>query len=233
MTTHKNIKGILFDSGDTLVRPVGGKWWPGAQFHEILDNHDIRGLSWSRMEGALEEGIRYLDDHHHLMTVDEERDQFRTFYRIVLEHLGLHNPDTGLLSALAHARVDEVDFEVYNDTLPILDRMYENGFTLGIISDAWPSLERKYRLLNLRKYFKAFVISAQVGCCKPDKRIFVRAIAEMGLPPEKLLFVDDDPHYVKESIGLGLNGILMIRSDEPADADVEWVRNLEEIEELL
>ena len=39
-----------------------------------------RGLSWSRMEGALEEGIRYLDDHHHLMTVDEERDQFRTFY---------------------------------------------------------------------------------------------------------------------------------------------------------
>ena len=55
------------------------------------------------MEGALEEGIRYLDDHHHLMTVDEERDQFRTFYRIVLEHLGLRNPDISLLSALAHA----------------------------------------------------------------------------------------------------------------------------------
>lgn len=233
MIEHNEIKGILFDSGDTLVRPVGGKWWPGAQFHEILNNHNIRVLSWNRMEGAIAEGIRYLDDHHHLMTVDEERGQFRTFYRIVLEHLGLRNPDTDLLSALVHARVDEVDFEVYNDTLPVLDRMYENGFTLGIISDAWPSLERKYRLLNLRKYFKAFVISAQVGCCKPDKRIFVRAIAEMGLPPEKLLFVDDDLHYVKEAIGLGLNGILMIRSDEPADADVEWVRNLEEIEELL
>ena len=111
--------------------------------------------------------------------------------------------------------------------------MYENGFTLGIISDAWPSLERKYRLLDLRKYFKAFVISAQVGCCKPDKRIFVRAIAEMGLPPEKLLFVDDDPHYVKEAIGLGLHGILMVRSGEPTDADVEWVSNLEELEAFL
>ena len=233
MTKFQAVKGILFDSGDTLVRPIGGKWWPGAQFHEILNNHNIRGLSWSRLEDAIEEGIRYLDDHHHLMTVDEERDQFRTFYRIVLEHLGLHNPDTGLLSALAHARVDEVDFEVYNDTPPVLDRMYESGLTLGIISDAWPSLERKYRLLDLRKYFTTFVISAQVGCCKPDKRIFGRAIAEMGLPPEKLLFVDDDPHYVEEAIGLGLNGILMVRSDEPADADVEWVSNLEELEAFL
>ena len=204
MTKHQDIKGILFDSGDTLVRPIGGKWWPGAQFHEILDNHNIRGLSWSRLEDAIEEGIRYLDDHHHLMTVDEERDQFRTFYRIVLEHLGLHNPDTGLLAALAHARVDEVDFEVYNDTPPVLDRLYEQGHSLGIISDAWPSLERKYRMLDLRKYFKAFVISAQVGRCKPDKRIFGKAIAEMALPPEKLLFVDDDPHYVKEGDRVGI-----------------------------
>ena len=55
----------------------------------------------------------------------------------------------------------------------------------------------------------------------------------MGLPPERLLFVDDDPHYVKEAIGLGLIGILMDRSGEPTDVDVEWVRNLEEIEALL
>ena len=233
MTEHKEIKGIPFDSGDTLVHPIGGKWWPGAYFHEILNNHNIRGLSWNRMEHALEEGIRYLDDHHHLMTVDEERDQFRTFYRILLEHLGLRNPDTSLISALAHARVDEIDFELFNDTPAALERLYEQGFSLGIVSDAWPSLERKYRLLDLRKYFKTFVISAQVGCTKPDRKIFGRAIAEMKLPPEKLLFVDDDPHYVKEAIGLSLNGILMVRSGEPTDADVEWVRNLEEIESLF
>ena len=141
MTKHKEIKGILFDSGDTLVRPLGGKWWPGAYFHNILDNYNIGELSWSRMEDAIEEGIRYLDKHHHLMTVDEERDQFRTFYRIVLEHLGRRNPDSSLLSALAHARVDKVDFEVFSDTRAALERLYERGFTLGIISDAWPSLE--------------------------------------------------------------------------------------------
>ena len=119
MTKHKEIKGILFDSGDTLVHPIGGKWWPGDQFHEILDNYNIRELSWSRMEGALEEGIRYLVYHHHLMTVDEEREQFRTFYRILLEHLGLRNPDTSLISALAHARVDEIDLNSSTIRLPL------------------------------------------------------------------------------------------------------------------
>lgn len=233
MTPFCDIKGILFDSGDTLVRPIGGNWWPGARFREILDNYNIRDLSWSRMECALEEGIRYLDDHHHLMTVDEERDQFQTFYRIVLEHLGLHYHDTSLLSALARARVDEVDFEVYDDTPAVLERLYKNGLSLGVISDAWPSLERKHRLLGLRSYFQTFVISAQIGCCKPDERIYKRAIDELRLPPENLLFVDDVPENVEKAIELGLRGVLMVRNGIPPDVDIEWVKNLEEIEARL
>ena len=92
MTQFRDIKGILFDSGDTLVRPIGGSWWPGAQFHEILDKHNIRDLSWSRLEGALDEGMRYPDDNHHLITEDEAREQFRTYYRILLEHIGFVIP---------------------------------------------------------------------------------------------------------------------------------------------
>ncbi len=233
MTSFCDVKGILFDSGDTLVRPIGGKWWPGARFREILDNYNIRDLSWSRMECALEEGIRYLDDHHHLMTVDEERAQFRTFYRIVLENLGQCNPDTSLLSALACARVDEVDFEIFDDTPAVLERLFKNGFSLGIISDAWPSLERKHRLLGLRSFFQTFVISAQIGCCKPDERIYKRAIDELGLPPEKLLFVDDVPENVEKAIELGMKGILMVRNGITPDVDIQCVKNLEEFEALL
>ena len=234
MSQFRNIKGILFDSGDTLVRPIGGSWWPGPYFHEILDKHNIRDLSWSRLEGALDEGMRYLDDNHHLITEDEEREQFRTYYRILLEHLGLRNSDRGLLCTLANAVVDEIGFELFDDTIPVLERLHERGLSLGIVSDAWPSLEKKHRLLGLRSYFQTFVISAQIGCCKPDERNYKRAVDELGLPPEKLLFVDDGPENVEKAIELGLNGILMVRSGEPADAgDFEWVRNLEEIEALL
>jgi phosphoglycolate phosphatase-like HAD superfamily hydrolase len=133
MPKFRDIKGILFDSGDTLVRPIGGSWWPGPYFHEILDRHNIRDLSWSRLEGALDEGMRYLDDNHHLMTEDEEREQFRTYYRILLEHLGLRNPDRGLLCPLADAVVDEIGFELFDDTIPVLERLHERGLSLGSV----------------------------------------------------------------------------------------------------
>ena len=74
-------------------------------------------LSWSRLDGVLDEGMHYLDDNHHLMTEDEEREQFRTYYRILLEYLGLRNPDNGLLCELADAVVDEIEFELFNDTI--------------------------------------------------------------------------------------------------------------------
>ena len=162
-----------------------------------------------------------------------QREQFRTYYRILLEHIGLRNPDSCLLCALANAVVDEVEFELFDDTIPVLERLHERGLSLGIVSDAWPSLEKKYRLLGLRSFFETFVISAQIGCCKPDERNYKQALDEMRLSPDNLLFVDDGPDNVENAIELGLNGILMVRSGVPTDVDFEWVSNLVEIETLL
>ena len=33
------IKGALFDSGDTLTRPIGGRWNPRFDFEEVLARH--------------------------------------------------------------------------------------------------------------------------------------------------------------------------------------------------
>ena len=129
--------------------------------------------------------------------------------------------------------VDEIEFELFDDSIPVLERLHERGLSLGIVSDAWPSLEKKHRLLGLRNYLQTFVISAQMGCCKPDERNYKRALDEMRLPPDNLLFVDDCPENVEKAIELGLNGILMVRSGVPTDVDFEWVSNLEEIETLL
>ena len=72
-----------------------------------------------------------------------------------------------------------------------------------------------------------------MGCCKPDERNYKRAIDEMRLSPDNLLFVDDGPENVEKAIELSLKGILMVRSGVPTDVDFEWVSNLEEIETLL
>lgn len=233
MPSTRQVRGILLDSGDTLVRPIGGRWWPPLPLRRRLSDGTIPGLGPDRLDQALQEARRYLEEHHHLATEDEEREQFRTCYRILFEHLGLASPQDELVDVLANATVEELEFEPYPDTPIVLERLHQRAVPLGVISNAWPSLESKYERLGLRKYFRAFVVSARVGCCKPDEAIYRQAIDEMGLPPEDLLFVDDVPEYVEKAIDLGMTAVVMARSGQPPETHLQRIRELAEVEAFV
>ena len=243
------IKGILFDSGDTLVRPVDGQWFPSPMFHSILETHGIDGLDWSKLGQAARAGGAYLQANHNLSTEDEERDQFQAFHEIALRELGLAEPSRELTRELALAVVDGTNMEPFPDAHASLERLSARGLRMGILSDTWPSLERKYREMGLRDYFGPFVISALLGVSKPDERMYREAIDAMGLPPENLLFVDNLPENVRAAEAHGMQGVVMARggveslttgdiadplNSAPADTDgLLWVTNLAELEEVL
>jgi putative hydrolase of the HAD superfamily len=104
---------------------------------------------------------------------------------------------------------------------------------LGILSNAWPSLEKKYAKLGLREFFHVFVISSRVGCCKPDERIFRTAIQGMGLPRERIVFVDDFPPYVRKAIEIGMQGIVMARHGKEHAGGLKCVENLAQLVDLM
>ena len=227
------IGGILFDSGGTLVRPVAGEWWPRPRFRELLERHGVKGASWEQLESAILAGQRYLDANHDLQTEEEELAQFERYYEIKLASLGVERPAPELVLALAQSAVTELEFEMYEDTARVIEELQGSGIPLGLISNAWPSLDRKYRVLGIRDAFDPFVISAQVGCCKPEERIYRAALEALDIPPENLLFVDDWEENVRAAIALGLRGVVMARKPGPRASEVECVTNLEELLELL
>ena len=63
MPDRRQIRGVLFDSGDTLVTPLGGSWFPGHRFHEILEARGVRSLPADRLDSALGAGMQHLDDN--------------------------------------------------------------------------------------------------------------------------------------------------------------------------
>ena len=74
------------------MRPIAGFWWPRQSFIDAFRTHGIDGADMSRFDEAVGLGIRYLDENHSLTTeaaVEEEREQFRTAYTIVIETLGV------------------------------------------------------------------------------------------------------------------------------------------------
>ena len=227
------IKGVLFDSGDTLVRPLAGSWWPKQPLIDAFKEHGIDHADMTRLDDAVALAVQYLDDNHSLTTEEEERRQFRTAYTILIETLGVRSPAEGLIADLLSLLEEAVDLVLFPDTRRVLDDLSGRGIKLGIVSDNWPSLDRRYRQLGLRRYFDAFAISALVGCWKPCERIYMTAISELGLPPESLMFVDDWPENVAAAECLGLKGVVISRYGETPETDLPVVTGLDEVVAMI
>ena len=227
------IKGVLFDSGDTLVRPRAGSWWPRQTFIGAFMAHGIEDADMSRFDEAISLDIRYLDDNHSLTTEEEERRQFRTAHAVIIEALGVRSPTGNLISELIRLHEEAVDLALFADTQRVLNDLSGRGIKLGIVSDNWPSLDRRYRQLGLRHYFDAFAISALVGCLKPCERMYTTAIDELGLPPDSLMFVDDFPVNVAAAVRLGLQGFVISRYGLTPETDLPVVTSLDEVVAMI
>ncbi|MEW6753599.1 MAG: HAD family hydrolase [Candidatus Latescibacterota bacterium] len=108
---------------------------------------------------------------------------------------------------------------------------------------------------GLDRFFRAVVISGDIGVTKPDPRIFAPALDATGLSPSEVVYVGDTDDDVAAARGAGMTPILIRRppgaaagngldfaADEalvsrtrasPATADVATVTGLKQLTELL
>ena len=81
-------------------------------------------------------------------------------------------------------------------------------FTLFCLSNTniwhFTHCREKFSVLNR---FKAFVLSYEVGVCKPDPQIYHYAINVAGTQPEACIYIDDILDFVTAGEAIGLHGI--------------------------
>ncbi len=224
----RQIRGILFDAGDTLVRPKAGEWFPRQHFVDAFRAQGITHANMDRFREALDAGLRYLNKHHALAVTEEvERDQFHTAYELILRALGISNPTEDLIADILRPFEEDVGMEPFPDTVRVLRRLKNAGFRMGVVSDNWPSLDRRFRTMGLRSYFDAFVISALVGSSKPCESIYRVAVEEIGIPPEHLAFVDDRPVNVAAAETIGMTGVVISRYGKVPETDLPVISDLD------
>ena len=239
------LAGVLFDSGDVLVRPTSPndapateawrRWFGGPWFVATIHAH-LPGLRLDDADQAFAAGMRYLDDRHRqpLGTVAEERARFTGFYRVVLERLGVQDPPPALLRALVEGEDDEIAIEPFPEAVGVLERLRGRGLRLGVLTENWPSVEIAYQRLGLRSLFCAFVISSQEGRLKDDPELFAIAAARMGLPAGAVLFVDDWPPHVQTALAAGFQGAVLDRNAEaPTIPGLRYLTDLHDVERLV
>ncbi len=224
-------RAVLFDSGHTLVRPLGGRWFPYPGFFERCARHGLAVEDDARLAEALDAQWAWLAEHHLVPDLASQVAQFREYHRRVLARLGVE-PPAEALDALAEECVHRIGFEPYPDTRPGLEALHARGVPMGVITDAWPSAELHYRHLGLRELFGPFVISSVHGIVKPAPALFDAALAGLGEPPERVLLVDDGPAIVRAARDHGMQAVLMARPDVRAPADVRGLDVVRDVDEV-
>jgi len=227
MAEFRDVDAILFDSGDTLVRPVSEEWLPGPIFRRIVAEAGV-DVDWTQLARGHEAGTVRLLANHLLASEDEEIERYAAYCAALLDALGLGN--AGLdAHEIARQMVLHIEIEPFPDVRPALERLQSQGFTLGVISNGWPSLDRQLRTIDLRRYFDLLIVSAHVGSRKPEARIFEYALEQLGLDAAAVLLVDDAPENIVAAHALGMQGVVVTRIGAPP-TDLPWVRSLAELE---
>ncbi|AZL74659.1 HAD-IA family hydrolase [Pseudomonas oryziphila] len=79
------------------------------------------------------------------------------------------------------------------------------GFELGLVSNAASPFKTPLHHLGLARYFDHVLFSCDVGACKPDPSIYLRALERFAAQPQECVFVGDawrNDYLVPRAMGM-------------------------------
>lgn len=126
------------------------------------------------------------------------------------------------------------NWKVFNDVITCLNQLKD--VRLGIISNGhYEHQIDKLKRVGIVDYFSAVITSGEVGCSKPDKRIFIEACKKLGEAPTQCNYVGDDLSVdILGSNAAGLKGIWLNRKQKVNDQkNIVTIDNLHALPNLL
>jgi putative hydrolase of the HAD superfamily len=105
-----------------------------------------------------------------------------------------------------------------------LSELRERGLRVGLISNCTEDVALVWAESRFAPLFDVAVLSATAGCMKPDRRIYERACAELGVEPGECLFVGDGANdELRGAQDVGMTPVLI----HPEGEESHW-ENLRE-----
>lgn len=227
------VKGIFFDLGWTLVYPPSGDWEFTQPAQKLFNWEVYQSLPKERTAAVRKEANDYLEAHHHISTLEEEYDRMLQYFTIVaqkLPELGATRQDIEA-TALEKVYQSQHTYNLMEDAIPTLEAL-KSRCKLGIISDTWPSIVPVLERFGILPYFDAITYSFQLGCFKPNPRMFQDALSKMGLPAQECVFIDDVARNLEGAAKVGIQPV-QIRVKPDADPCPQGMASIGKISGIL
>ena len=202
--------GIILDAVGTLIDPIPSV----SQVYAAAADRQGLAVDLAEIKSRFGRYFRNdeVDDQLGPMVTDEAT-EFRRWRRIVANVLpGLPDPDRAFAELWDHFGRPEA-WRCFPDVAPGLRALRDAGWPVRIASNFDSRLrEVTAGLADLEGFADILIISSEVGHRKPHPRFYQAACATLGLPPDRVLCVGDDPE--NDVLGperAGLKGALLDR----------------------
>ncbi|MFC4083207.1 HAD family hydrolase [Amycolatopsis samaneae] len=86
----------------------------------------------------------------------------------------------------------------------LLEALAEAGAALALLSNASATFGRWVREQDWARHFRVTLFSGDLGCAKPDERIYRILLDRLGAAPEDCLFFDDRKSNVDGAAAVGI-----------------------------
>ena len=203
------MKHLIFDCGGVMVWPRLGEWNIPFGALDILGPR-ARDIYTSKYLTAHRTAVHFLDEDQLVPNVEAER-HLRRKYVLSMNDLMDWQLTTLDISRLADDFTDNINrYGLFEDVAPWLMR-WKSRYSLGMLSDAMPSLVRFMDQWGLLSLFDATVISTQIGAIKPDPKMYEAILQKLNAEPADCLFVDDRAANLEGAIASGMKAVQMAR----------------------
>jgi putative hydrolase of the HAD superfamily len=201
------LRAVLFDVDFTLVKPGPDL---GPEGYQLLGRRFGLELDPARYADARAAAVETIERHPEL---DHDEEVWVLFTEQIIRGMG-GDSDRAYACALEMTRAWEhaENFELYEDTLPVLSALREHGLKIGLVSNTGRDLNAfiAHHALDV----DAAVSSGAHGKTKPHPAIFQSALELLGVTAEEAAMVGDSPEDdVDGARALGMRALLIDRDD--------------------
>jgi putative hydrolase of the HAD superfamily len=193
-------RALLLDVGVVLLKSA----WEIANDFERLNNLPPRTVPgrgpfdggtdqlWERhLAGELTEREYWLGNAEVAVANGAPLNGHPHLMRAMFQHPGIQTARPEAVALLQQAQAADIHTAIFSNEL------------MDFQGRAWTEAQPWFQL------FEIVVDATESGLRKPDPRAYQLVIDEVGLPPSRMVFVDDNPTYVEAGVRAGMRTVLL------------------------
>ncbi len=187
--SNHQIAAVLFDFGGVLLQHTDGIDHAAIESRLDVPAGTLRRCLY--LEG------RYAEAFVGACTTEE----WMASVRAAMERVA------GAKAEALYGAFREAEHPLNPEVIDLVERLrprYLTGVISNTIPGLAPRLREEFRIAHL---FDVLVGSGDLGVAKPDAAIYLHAAGELGLPPERCVFIDDAEPLAEGAKAVGMRGL--------------------------